>query len=521
MKNIYICIVLIFLNYSCLDQIPENTLTYENAFTTENELNTTTSTIHYFLNIYYALNPALIAAGAKVDESFSDAQVQQWNPKSVISTVESADDWKGLYDIIYASNLLLENIHKTQNLTEERYNFHAGQAHFALALSYFALAQRYGDCVITNNASDIVEYGASPMLDVINRAISHAKTAYEILPIHEELRGVNGAAISSKQYGSKGNSATLLAYIYAWKASLIENYGELYGIKEDAGKAYQQAIEYANSVIDKKVGYYELCSSPKELCEYLSSPQRENPESILTFTFDRSRSEFSISPNGIALNYVSWPVNDLLLPGNFVTETNYKLYKKTVLKMYSDPADERRDEFFYELDKEHNLGNDYAIMYKFRNSVYVPDEYSPAGKYWRTIDADYVYWRLADLILLRAECYAKLNNEALAKEDLNRIRDRAGVSAYPSEYDGGMDLKKAIFKERERELLGENDSRYYDIVRNNYIKEELVGKFQKLSSVEIKGGALFLPIPRSAYINTDGMIVNTKLHQKPYWLPYM
>ncbi len=521
MKNIYIYTILTLLNYSCLDQIPENTLTYENAFATENELNTTTSTIHYFLNIYYTANPVLTAAGAKVDVSFSDAQVQQWNPKSVIAFVESSNDWKGLYDIVYSSNLLLENIHKTKNLTEERYNYHVGQAHFALGLSYFALAQRYGDCVITNNASDIVEYGASPMLDVIDKAVSHAKTAYEVLPTHEELRGVNGSVINSKQYGSKGNSATLLAYIYAWKASLIENYGGLYGIKENAKEAYQQAIEYASSVIDKKVGYYELCSSPKELCEYLSSPLRNNPESILTFTFDRSRSEFSISPNNVALNYVSWPVNDLLLPGNFANETNYKLYKETILKMYSDPADERRNEFFYKLNEEHHLGDDYAILYKFRNSVYVPDEYSPAGKYWRTIDADYVYWRLADLILLRAECYAKLNNTVLAEKDLNTIRSRAGISVYPSEYDNGMDLKKAIFKERERELLGENDSRYYDIIRNNYIKEELIGKFSLLSPADIKGGALFLPIPKSAYTNSDGMIVNTKLRQKTYWLPYM
>lgn len=517
----YTYILLILLNCSCLDQIPENTLTYENAFTTENELNTTTSTIHFYLNVYFPQNQSIIAAGAKADETLEDQQIRQWNPKAVIASVESMNDWKGLYDIIYESNLLLENIHKTENLTEDRYNFHIGQAHFALGLSYFALAQRYGDCVITENASDVIEYGVSPMIEVIDKAIFHAKAAYDLLPLHEQLSGVNGAVITSKQYGSKGNSSALLAYIYAWKAGLIENYGEFYGIKEDADEAYRQAIQYAGAVIDKKVGYYELCPSVEKLCEYLSAPQKENPESILAFTFDRSRSEFAISPNYAALHYVGWPVNDLLLPGNFANETDYKLYRETALNMFPDPADERRNEFFYKLDEKHTLGGDYAVMYKFRNSVYETDEYAPSGKYWRTLDADYVYWRLADLILLRAECHAKLNETALAASDLNTVRKRAGATAYPSAYDEGMDLKKAIFKERERELLGENDSRYYDIIRNHYIQEELAGKFKELSPGEIKGGALFLPIPRSAYTDANGMVVNTKIHQKTYWLPYI
>lgn len=100
-----------------------------------------------------------------------------------------------------------------------------------------------------------------------------------------------------------------------------------------------------------------------------------------------------------------------------------------------------------------------------------------------------MYWRLADIILLRAECYNKLGQTDHAIADLNTIRNRAGAEAYPSIYDDG-DLKKAIFKEREKELFGENDERYYDIIRNNYILEELHGKFQTLTANDIQNGAL-------------------------------
>lgn len=81
--------------------------------------------------------------------------------------------------------------------------------------------------------------------------------------------------------------------------------------------------------------------------------------------------------------------------------------------------------------------------------------------------------------------------------------------------------KKAIFQEREKELIGENDERYYDIIRNNYIQEELYGKFQVLTNNDIKNGALFLPIPSNAYSDRDGKITNTMMRQTTYWMPYM
>lgn len=520
-RFIYPTLLLLFFQVSCLEQIPENTLTYGNAFVTENELNATTTTIQFFINVHFSSNPVHFAAGAKVDETRDNEELRQWNPKTVIGTVDMNGDWKGLYDIIYESNLLLENIHKTENLTEDRYKFHTGQAHFALGLAYFALSQRYGDCVITENSSEIIVYGISPMFDVIEEAIKHAKQAFDVLPIYSELSGLNNISIDSKQYASKGNSAALLAQLYAWKGSMIDRYGKDYDVTEKSEKAYREAVNYATLLIDEKVGNYRLCYSPEELCERLSTPQEENPEAIFTLTFDRSRSEYSVTPNVAAMSYVSWPVNDLLLPGNFMSDTDYKLYTQTIEEMYPDPNDSRRQAFFYELGVDHNLGDDYAILYKFRTSIYTPDEFSEAGKYWRTVDADYVYWRLADLILLRAECYAKLNETGLAENDLNTIRKRAGATEYPSEYDAGMDLKKAIFKERERELLGENDERYYDIIRNDYVKEELTGKFPLLTPADIKGGALFMPIPKSAYTDENGMVVNTEIRQKPYWLPYI
>ena len=112
-----------------------------------------------------------------------------------------------------------------------------------------------------------------------------------------------------------------------------------------------------------------------------------------------------------------------------------------------------------------------------------------------------------------------MQNSAAAIADLNVIRARAGAKNYPSEYDT-EGLKKAIYLERVKEFIGENDARYADIIRNNYVKEELQGKFTVLTRQEIQNGALFLPLPKDAWQDKDGHIINTRLRQKPYWQAY-
>lgn len=499
---------------SCnLDLLPENSLTYKNSFQTENELNATTTSIHFYINTVIKNNITLTLAGIKADEVQNSQQVRQWNPRSVL---KSDNDWKGLYDLIFEANLLKDNIHRTQGLSPDRYNYHVGQAEFALGLGYFILAQRYGDAIITENSSTIKAYPTSPQLQVLNTAIEHAKKGYELLPTFDRLRNMDGTPVTNRQIASKGTCAALLAHLYAWKGSVTE----LYGLAGNAQEDYRNAIEYASRLIESKVGAYALCDSPEQLCDYLSNPDKTNPEAIFSLYFDKTRSEFTYSPNQVAQDFVSWPVDETQTLADITSRPSYRLHKETIDALFPDAADLRLQAFFYQYGTEHKAdGVDYAIMYKFRTAVMDPDEYAPGGKSYRTLNADYVYWRLADIYLLRAECHAKLQNDAAAIADLNVIRNRAAASTYPSANDT-EGLKKAIFLEREKEFIAENDSRYADVIRNNYIKEELQGKFKVLTMQEIRNGALFLPLPSSAWQDRHGKIVNTLLRQKPYWSAY-
>lgn len=502
----------LFLNSSCsLDEPPQNQLTKENAFTTEKDLNATTTAIHTILNMQIDENGLLpfIEAGEIIDRAKYGNATRNWNPRMIISLKAS---WKGLYDLVFISHSLLDNIHKTQGLTTERLNYHRGQALFALGFGYLNIVQRYGDAILVENSTRLTTYPQSSQLEILNKAIEYAEEAYRILPVQGELKDYAGATLTNKQFATKGAATALLAHLYAWKGTVIDVY-QLQG--ESSKPAYELSVKYSTELIDNKVGTYTLCSSPEELCEKFSNPELDNPEEIFTIAFDRYRDTYTQTPSP-ATYFTSWPVNKTLTQGDIIEQTSYLVYKQTIDKLY-DSSDARRAAYFYEPDEEHIVnGEDYAIMHKWRTATYISNSSSEFGEDMVSINANYAYWRLAEIHLLRAECNAKLGNSSAAIQDLNTIRQRAGVDEYP--HSGESDLKLAIFKELEKELLAEG-SRYWAVIRNGYWNTQLQGNFKTLTKQDILGGALHLPLPEEAY-KKNSITVNTALRESLYWSKY-
>ena len=167
-------------------------------------------------------------------------------------------------------------------------------------------------------------------------------------------------------------------------------------------------------------------------------------------------------------------------------------------------GDARREAYFYKLDDPEWQEAGLAYLYKWRYARYGS---SVAGEVWLSgMDVNRVIFRLADMYLLRAECRVKMDDRVGAEADLNVIRQRAGVEMWPAKNDSG-DLKYDIFREREKELLYEGH-RYYDVVRNGYWKTELQGNFSELSVDDVKDGALYMPVPQTAFSQNDLMIQN-------------
>ena len=131
---------------------------------------------------------------------------------------------------------------------------------------------------MTANSKDIRIYPLSSMLEVVNKGIEHAERAYSILPTYDKLRSVSGGTLSSKQYGSKGNAAALLAHLYAWKGSIID----LYGISgETSQTAYQKSVEYSTKIIGGETGAYSLVSTQRISASCFPTPRQTTPRRSL------------------------------------------------------------------------------------------------------------------------------------------------------------------------------------------------------------------------------------------------
>lgn len=89
-----------------------------------------------------------------------------------------------------------------------------------------------------------------------------------------------------------------------------------------------------------------------------------------------------------------------------------------------------------------------------------------SNKYKQTPGAEYsTVLRLAEQYLIRAEARAQQNNSSGAREDLNAIRNRAGLtdtSASTQE-----ELLEAVLQERRIELMAEQGHRWFDLKRFN------------------------------------------------------
>ena len=515
-----------FLGVSCdswIDVKPENQVTYTNYFEDEKDVEGAAFEMFATECAYIGgEGDYLLWLGVLADE---------WSDTYNAPRLGRASDlagglgggwgdqaWKNSYDIVFLANTILENAHRA-NMSNDRLNFWLGQAAFTKSLAYFNIVRLFGDAVITRNSTSLEKYGRKPMLEVIDTAIVNAVRAYNLLPVFEELKDLSGAAITSKQYASQGAAAALLAHLYAWRGSVIE----LYGLEGNAPADYQKSIDYSTLIIDKKVGFYEMQPDPETLCQVMSKMGEYNKESIFELELNPSET-YAQTVRVLGAFLTGYPVDVNATLASQKTKS-FRLKWTTAQQMY-EMKDKRMDAYFYTDDE---ILNDlqtypYVFLRKWREGIYFMSSSGSTTTTMTGLRANQVQWRVADIYLLRAECRAKLGIDG-AKDDLNKVRQRANATLYPA--NGESDLKLAIFKERERELLYENH-RFADVVRNGkeYIQKYFAYSLQTDAGLEenplkyatdqdLKDGILFQPIPKSAFL------MNGLMRQTAYWLKYV
>ena len=164
------------------------------------------------------------------------------------------------------------------------------------------------------------------------------------------------------------------------------------------------------------------------------------------------------------------------------------------------------------------------------------EKYGPVSKYslinnegngirrdYSQKDANYIYYRYADLLLMKAEALAELNRFSESQELINEVALRAGNPAVFLNQ-SISEFRTAILTERAREFAFEG-KRWFDLLRfakrnmfenKNLVINILLSKASDEKRPILRGRILdpngfYLPIPE------DDIKYNDKLNQNPYY----
>lgn len=394
-------------------------------------------------------------------------------------------NWTNWYRVINEANLIIKRI---PDISEDKFstgtkNYLLGEAYFMRALSYFYMTRVWGDLPLqtepTETADQAVLIGRTSTDEILKFIVSDAQKASSLLT----WEGVDGLG---RRRANKAAALALLTHATAWQND------------------YAKTVTYADSIISRP-DLFALQTKGNVRNVFKEASAKEN---IFVFTNKDAENEsasyqgmgvFSGAVGFITVSsniYVNMPS---LVPVYYVTNTKLEeMYGK------EEDGDTRRTDFFRSITNSQSNS-----LMKYSDIVYK----NAATNSDPRVESNLVIFRLADMILLKAEALNALGKDGEALTAVNSIRSRAGAKTMISS--GGANLKRDILKERQRELIGEGHC-YFDIVRNawktknNNLFVQLASWSMDATRMEQKG--YLFPIENSI-LNSNRLI-----SQNPYWM---
>lgn len=336
-----------------------------------------------------------------------------------LTTNSPGSDWTDLYRLIARTNEVLEFV---PDITEELSNSEKekilGEAHFLRALAYFYGIRLWGDVPLIlepyTSAGQDFEIPRSPVSEILSSIESDVNAAVESLTFS-----------SDPARASKGAALALKAHVLAWQGD------------------YAGAEAAANEVITS--GVYQLLPGDR----YADLFEQENTsESIFEIQYSNSNQEF----NGLAEDLLARPYTTTILPA-------YGMSRKFLNMIDTDDP-----RFFFEISEV----SGQPFITKYFGS---PSGAGGGGELQlRLSDDNFIIYRLAGLILLRAEALNEIGRTGEALSLLDQVRNRVGLPN--STANGQAEVKQAILDERFIELSYEGH-RWFDLIRNGVAVEIL------------------------------------------------
>jgi hypothetical protein len=375
-----------------------------------------------FRNEYFELD-YFVNGDAQSDDAYAGAdnpsnfQIDDYNIDA--TNLNVTRDWAYLYSTIGKANLVIDNVDAVTDtlLGATRRLEIKAEASFIRAYMYFQLVQLWGDVPLVLNSVSSFNLEILPLL-FPPRTPADSVYAQIILDLETALPNVPETALN-KNYVTKGAVNAVLAKVYA----TIEPHD------------WNKVSQYCDAVI---AGPYSLLANYDELWD---NAHENSSEAIFYFNYEGTSSSGNWGVSmfiGLDWKKFNIPSNDLVKAfrdeGDIIRETSSILFD-TVTGKWSD---------------SHWTNQTY---YPFINKYRIASSPSPQN---------YIFIRLADILLLKAEALNELGDVNGAAALVNQIRNRVNLANTAASTQDAMRL--AIEKERRLELAFEGH-RYLDLKR--------------------------------------------------------
>lgn len=406
------------------------------------------------------------------------------------TVVEELSNWRRWYAVINSANLFLERVKDIRandpRYTQNNMTVDVAQIRFLRAFAYFYMVRIWGDVplIVTSHDGQFENKGRDSQQKVMAFVESELIAAAADLPYKYSANDVQQPGDYYNETETRWQGAlarklsayAILAHVAAWEGN------------------YPSVANYTKFVLDNSAkGSVNLIGSD-DLTNANGFFEEKKYSHILGFNFDWGHLDASFTGHieelTLAAPVVNKPVPDIYLS------------KDSILSIFNESGDERfsLDTLGQPVSSRYftNFNGKYPIFSKIK--VIQSGVSDPT---FRIFSSTIVFTRLEDMYLLRAEALAVLGDRPGAIELLSTIRNRRNLAGYDADVNGN--LVDAIFKERQRELMGEGH-RWYDLVRYNKIRNNNPA-FTEL----IEKGGVYWPVSRTL------MSQNSLLTQNSYW----